>query len=200
MVVRLAGGGRNDRLKRSRAERTAHDEDPEEQRQRYRELLEELRTVIPGVQVLFGFLLTVPFSSRFPELDELGVQVFAVALITVGLAAVVLMTPTTYHRLTPRHARHQRIRLGVRVAVSGMVLLAVAIGAAVFVVARFIFVTDRPAPAGTFSPTTIASVIAALVAGTAALLWFVVPLVRRDHVEAEESEAQRQQQATGDDG
>ena len=169
----------------------ARDENEDEQRQRYRELLEELRTVIPGVQVLFAFLLTVPFSSRFPELDEFGVQMFAVALIAVGLAAVVLMTPTTYHRLTPRHARHQRIRLGVRVAISGMVLLGVAIGAAVFVVARLLFVTDRPAPAGTFSPTTIAAVIAALLSGAATMLWFVVPLIRRGHVEQEERTAAR---------
>ncbi len=52
------------------------DDSAEQQRERYRELLEELRTIIPGVQVLFAFLLTVPFSSRFADLDELGRRAF----------------------------------------------------------------------------------------------------------------------------
>jgi hypothetical protein len=154
--------------------------DTEEQRDRYQELLDELRTIIPGVQVLFAFLLTVPFSQRFAMLDDLGVKVFSVAIVTVGLAAVVLMTPAAYHRLTPGHDRTGRIRLGVRVTIAGMGLLSVAIGCAIFVVGRLIFMTETVVPATTASATTLASVMAGVVAGTAVLLWFVVPLLRRD--------------------
>ncbi len=155
-------------------------EDVEEERERYRELLEELRTVIPGVQVLFAFLLTVPFSSRFDALDATSTQVFAVSLASVGLATVVLMTPTMYHRLTPRHDRARRIKLGVRVTIAGMALLAVAIGASVFVVGKLIFEVNTAAPAGDLSPTQIGITISAVVAGTAAFLWFALPLLRRN--------------------
>ena len=163
-------------------------DDGEEQRERYRELLEELRTVIPGVQVLFAFLLTVPFSSRFPMLDPLGVNVFAVALVTVGLATVTLLTPAAYHRLTPRHARQQRIKLGVRVTLAGMALLAVAIASSVFVVGRLVFETELEA-GGQQEASSIATELgiaaAGLVAGAAVALWFVVPLLRRNHIRDE---------------
>lgn len=156
------------------------DGDADEQRQRYRELLEELRTVIPGVQVLFAFLLTVPFSARFDKLDELGTQMFGVALVSVGLATVVLLTPAAYHRLTPRHDRGRRIKLGVRVAIIGMMLLAVAVGSSIFVVGRFVFETNSATPADLFSPTTIGAFLAAVVGGAAMTLWFVLPLIRRN--------------------
>lgn len=153
--------------------------DVDDERDRYRELLAELRTIIPGVQVLFAFLLTVPFSARFEALDGVSMQVFALSLVSVGVAAVVLMTPAIYHRLTPRHDRQRRIRLGVRVTVAGMALLAVAMGSSVFVVSRLIFEVNPEARAGNLSPTTMGIVVCSLVAGTALFLWFVLPLLRR---------------------
>jgi hypothetical protein len=160
------------------------DLDEDEERARYRELLEELRTIIPGVQVLFAFLLTVPFSARFTALDDLGVYVFAVAMATVGLAAVTLMTPAAYHRIAPRKDRHQRLVLGVRITVAGMVLLAVSIACSIFVVGRLIFATElangeQVATAGT--ATELALVVVGIVVGTAVALWFVLPLLRREH-------------------
>lgn len=152
----------------------------EEQRERYGELLSELRTIIPGVQVLFAFLLTAPFSSRFTALDDLGVQVFTVALVGVGLATVVLLTPAAYHRLTPTHDRRRRIKLGVRVTIAGMVLLAISIAAALFVVARLIFATQSAPPADTIPTTAIGLIIAGVVSIAAVVLWFLLPLLRRN--------------------
>lgn len=162
-------------------EEAAQDED--EQRDRYRELLEELRTIIPGVQVLFAFLLTVPFSARFTDLDELGVHVFAVAITTVGLATVTLLTPAAYHRVAPRKDRRQRIVLGVRITVAGMVLLAISIACSIFVVGRLVFTTEldsgeRVATADL--ATELATVLVGIVVGTAVALWFVLPLLRRE--------------------
>jgi len=153
--------------------------DDEEERERYRELLEELRTIIPGVQVLFGFLLAVPFSNRFADLDDVGVRVFALALVTVGLAAVVLLTPAAFHRIAPSDNRTERLRLGVRSAVAGMVLLAVSIGAAVFVVSRLIFQVESLPLAPAWSPTTVGALAASVVGGAAVFLWFAMPLMRR---------------------
>lgn len=150
----------------------------DEDRERYRELLEELRTIIPGVQVLFAFLLTVPFSSRFADLDDVGVRVFALALVAVGLAAVVFLTPAAYHRISPHDDRRQRLRLGVRSTVVGMALLAVSVGAAVFVVIRFIFET-KSLPLLSASGTTIATIGTVLVSGGAVVLWFGLPLFSR---------------------
>lgn len=151
----------------------------DEDRERYRELLEELRTIIPGVQVLFAFLLTVPFSTRFADLDDVGVTVFALALVTVGLAAVILLTPAAYHRISPSDDRRQRLRLGIRSTVGGMALLAVSVGAAVFVVIRFIFdVTTIPLISNSLE-NTVATVATVMVGGTAIVLWFLLPLFTR---------------------
>lgn len=152
-------------------------------RERYRELLEELRTIIPGVQVLFAFLLTVPFSARFTALDALGVHVFAAAITTVGLATVTLLTPAAYHRIASRRDRRQRLVLGVRVTVAGMVLLAISIACSVFVVGRLVFTTELDTGeqlATSDLATELATALVGIVVGTAVVLWFALPLLRRD--------------------
>lgn len=148
------------------SDQEAHEE---EERERYRELLEELRTIIPGVQVLFAFLLTVPFSQRFTEVDDLGKNVFAAAILGVALATAVLLTPAAYHRVTDRSDRAERLRISVRLTVVGMALLGLSISAAVFVVARFIYDTALGIAFGG----------SALLAAVA--LWYGLPLLRRQH-------------------
>lgn len=135
----------------------------DEQRERYRELLEELRTIIPGVQVLFGFLLTVPFSSRFAELDALGRGAFAGALLSSALATVVFLTPAAYHRVKDEDDRQQRIAFSVRAELGGMTLMAIAVILAVFVVVRFIF------------GTTLGAVFGATVSATMVVMWWLLP-------------------------
>lgn len=138
-----------------------------EARQRYRELLEELRTILPGVQVLFAFLLTAPFSPRFTELDAFGVRLYGMALIGTALAAMIFLAPASYHRVAPRQARQGRLRTGIRLIVAGMVVLGTSIIVAVFTVLRFIF-----------GPGVGAAAAAGL-AGMMAVLWYGVPLLRR---------------------
>ena len=137
-------------------------------RDRYRELLEELRTILPGVQVLLAFLLTAPFATRFDHLDRLGRDVFAAALLGTALAAAALIAPTAYHRLARRQDRAERLRIAVRLAVAGMALLAVSVAAAVFVVARFVYHDGR-----------VGLVFGAIAALGALGLWFALPLSRR---------------------
>lgn len=151
----------------------------DEERERYRELLEELRTIIPGVQVLFGFLLAVPFTPRFTDLDDVGVRVFVLALMSVGLATVVFLTPAAYHRIAPRHDRRERLRVGIRSTVAGMILLAVSVAAAVFVVTRLIFQTDSLPGLPSWSATLLAAISATVVGGSAAVLWFARPILHR---------------------
>ena len=79
--------------------------DREELRNRYNLLLQEIRVVLPGVQILLAFLLTVPFVQRFNELDTWGRGAYGVALTCSMLAVVCLLTPAVLHRLGQRTAR-----------------------------------------------------------------------------------------------
>ncbi|MDQ2671440.1 MAG: DUF6328 family protein, partial [Actinomycetota bacterium] len=74
------------------------------------ELLSELRVILPGVQFLFAFLLTVPFSPRFPQLDGLETGIFFVTLLCTAIATVLLMAPSAQHRVLWREGvREQRL-------------------------------------------------------------------------------------------
>ena len=139
----------------------------EEERERYRELLEELRVILPGVQVLFAFLLTATFSNRFAELDDLGRNVFAASLLGVALTAVLLMTPAAYHRMAPRLDRSERLGVGIVLTIAGMTLMGLSIAAAVFVVARFMMASTMWGIA--FGSVTLLAVIG---------LWFAMPLIQ----------------------
>lgn len=150
----------------SRDEQVLDHRDAEE-RDRYRELLEELRTILPGVQVLFAFLLTAPFSQRFAELDSLGRLLYAIALVMTALAVVVFLTPASYHRVAPRSQRGQRLRIGIRLTVVGMAILGTATSLAVFTVMRFLFGSNGGA-------LVVAGLVLAIL-----ILWYVLPLVRR---------------------
>jgi Family of unknown function (DUF6328) len=117
-----------------------HDvEDREELRNRYNLLLQEVRVSLPGVQILLAFLLTVPFSQRFGELDSWGRGAYAVALGSSMVSVVSLLTPTLLHRLGARTARADRLRWSIRMQVLGLLSLALALVAAMWGVARFVF-------------------------------------------------------------
>jgi len=137
--------------------------DREELRKRYYGLLQELRVVLPGVQVLLGFLLTVPFAQRFGELDDLGRGAFAVAMLASLLSVVCLLAPAVYHRLADRTERIARLRWGIRMTVIGLMLLAVALVAALWCVSRLVF------------GTTLAWCLTVPVAVVIAVLWLVIP-------------------------
>ena len=107
-------------------------------RERYRELLEELRTIMPGAQVLLGFLLTVPFAGRFTEVDGLGKAVYLVALVAVAMATVLFLAPTAFHRIAQDEDRQRRITYGVHMQLAGLALVALGISAGLFVVVRFV--------------------------------------------------------------
>lgn len=145
------------------------DEDSQrEERQRYQELLGELRTIIPGAQVLFAFLLTVPFAARFSEIDTLGKTIFMASLLAVAAATVLFLAPAAYHRLSDRRDRRRRLRFGVRMALVGLVLLGLSMSCAVFVVIRFVF-----------GSSGIGAAVAGLPAALAVLTWFILPVLHR---------------------
>lgn len=109
-----------------------------ELRDRYYGLLQELRVVVPGVQVLVAFLLTVPFSARFGDLDELGRALYLVALVAAVGATVLFMGPAVYHRAGGRTTRSARLVWAVRMTRAGLGLLAASLLAAVGCVTRVV--------------------------------------------------------------
>jgi Family of unknown function (DUF6328) len=129
------------------------------------ELLNELRVALPGVQVLFAFLLAVPFANGFPKLSKLDRDVFYAAFIATALSTVLLIAPSSYHRL--RWRQHDKERLLVvsnGLTIAGLACLAVAITCAVFVITDFLF------------QRTWAASFTALVALTFLVFWYGLPL------------------------
>jgi hypothetical protein len=132
------------------------------------QLMEGLRVAMPGVQVLFAFLLTVPFQSRFEELSTFQERVYFVTLLAAAAASALFIAPTAYHRLLFRLGEKERlVFLATKLVIAGLAALAVAM------VGSVLLITDL-----LFTPATVVLVIvpvAALFAG----LWFAWPLWRR---------------------
>src|SRR5918997_6596940 len=89
------------------------------------ELLTELRVALPGVQVLFAFLLTVPFTQRFPQLTELQRNAYFATFLCAAFAPVFLIAPTAYHRLRFRDYDKERlITTATKLSITGTIFLA----------------------------------------------------------------------------
>jgi len=142
------------------------DEDPKERVDRELiELLNELRLALPGVQVLFAFLLVVPFSQRFGVLTATDRRVYYAAVLTSAAASACLIAPSAHHRLRFRSgSKEQMLRMANALAVAGMVALAFSMGCVVYVISAVLH------------SATTAAVVAALVTAGIVGLWFVLPL------------------------
>jgi hypothetical protein len=132
------------------------------------ELLNELRVALPGVQVLFAFLLTVPFSQRFTTLDASDRRIYYAAVLATAAATLCLIAPTAHHRLRFRSGVKEHILHVANVlTVVGLTLLAFAVTAVTYVVTDLIY------------PGTLPRVVAAALGGAFVIAWFVVPLLFR---------------------
>jgi amino acid transporter len=132
------------------------------------ELLTELRVALPGVQVLFAFLLTVPFTSRFAQLSRVNRDAYFVAFISSAAASALLIAPSAFHRLRWRQGDKERmLRVSNQLAIGGIAALAIGITAVVYLITALLY--------GSLPGVCAATVIA----GTIAWLWFVLPLPRR---------------------
>jgi O-antigen/teichoic acid export membrane protein len=162
---------------------TASDDDRNESQQQrddrnLMELLQELRVAGLGVQVLFGFLLSLPFTSRFVKLSPPQRGLYVADLLLAALSTVLLLAPVAYHRLVFRQNLKERlVRMANGLAIAGLVTVALAVIAAVVLVVSFV---DGGAPA---------VVVGVLLGCLFSTLWFVLPLVRRG--EAADSRARR---------
>jgi hypothetical protein len=132
------------------------------------ELLNELRVALPGVQVLFAFLLTVPFSQGFTSADDFQRNLYFGTLGVTALASVLLIAPSSYHRLNFRSRQKEQLLLtSNRWSIAGLFALAVAMTCAVVLIADYLYKSPMPIIAG-----CVAAVFFAW-------FWLAVPLKRR---------------------
>jgi Family of unknown function (DUF6328) len=132
------------------------------------ELLNELRVALPGVQVLFAFLLIVPFSQRFPQMTSVQRDVYFAAVVTTTLATMLLIAPTALHRIEWRaRDKEWMLKASNALAIAGTFFLALSMTAVLFLITDVLFAGGA------------AALTAGIAAGLFAVLWFAVPLWRR---------------------
>jgi Family of unknown function (DUF6328) len=132
------------------------------------ELLQEVRVVQTGVQVLFAFLLTAPLAARFPALTGFQRGVYFATLLFTGAAAVLLIAPTAYHRILFRLGdKEHLVVVANRFTLAGLLFVALSMIGALLLVTDFLFGT----------PATLAATIPAALG--CLVLWCLAPLRRR---------------------
>jgi len=132
------------------------------------ELLQELRVAGLGVQVLFGFLLSLPFTSRFTHLSPGQRNLYLATIVLAAVATALLLGPVAYHRLVFRRGQKESlVRAANVMAISGLATVGLAVSAAVLLVTDYV------------SSGLTAGLITAFVTLLFAGLWFALPLTRR---------------------
>jgi hypothetical protein len=150
------------------ADNEAQDEQERKRDRQMLELLNELRVALPGVQILFAFLLTVAFSNRFGRLTEFQGDVYYLTLIATALSAACLIAPSSAHRLRfHKGEREWIVESANRLMIVGLVFLAIALTGSVLLITDLMFDGVR------------VWVYTGLVALCIVGLWFLRPLLRR---------------------
>jgi len=156
--------------KRSRSMPTHENADENGVDESFRAILEGLRTTLPGVQVLFAFLLTIPFQGSFADLRGIESVAFYVAFFATAVSSILLIAPSAHQRLrapltgVARRSAHH-LEIAVKLTIIGTVTFAVALAAAVFLVSTLVF------------DDVTGSIAASIVTLLAAWAWFYLPLV-----------------------
>ncbi len=139
------------------------------------ELLNGLRVALPGVQVLFAFLLTVPFSSGFVDTTDLQRDLLFGVLAATAVSAALLIAPSAWHRLLFRqHDKERLLSVSNKMSIAGLGFLAVAMIGAIVLIANFAFSDTL---------TIVSGLVAVLIFGS---LWYAVPLSYRGRKPASE--------------
>lgn len=134
------------------------------------EILNEIRVALPGVQLLFGFLLAVPFTDPFRRMSELLRYGYFLCFLSTTASCAFLIAPSVYHRLHWRRDvvdKEQMLRTANTLAIVGGVLLALAMTSAVYIIS--VAIAGR-------GPAVVITALAGLLF---AVLWFALPLLRR---------------------
>jgi amino acid transporter len=143
-------------------------EDRELEHRRLIELLNELRVALTGVQIMFAFLLTVPFTQRFTHVTQFQRYVYFVTLLCAAVSVAFLIAPSAHHRiLFRRHQKRALVILGSTLMIVGLLFLALAMTGVILLITDVLFKT-----------ATVVAVTAAM-GSLYMVLWYLLPLARR---------------------
>ncbi|MCM0678966.1 DUF6328 family protein [Micromonospora phytophila] len=147
----------------------------------FADLLQELRVAQTGVQILFAFLLTLPFSNGFTRTSGFQKDVYIVSLLSAAAATAMIISPVAFHRALFRQGRKpELVRFAHRMASGGLAFMLISMVSAVLLITDFVL--DRP----------IAFLLSALTALWFLTFWVFLPMARRswgeDDVNEEEDE------------
>jgi hypothetical protein len=141
------------------------------------ELLQELRVALPGVQVLFAFLLAVPFQKNFTEITPFEKKIYFATLICTAISAALLISPSAYHRLTFRYQQKDwLVSTANGLAIAGLAFLALAMTGALILISHILY------------GEAAAAIVGGLAVFMFAVLWYLLPLRRRLGLRSEEEE------------
>jgi Family of unknown function (DUF6328) len=159
--------GKDDDEPRDEVDRGSDEPHAERLNRELIELLNELRVALPGVQVLFAFLLVLPFQSGFPDVTDFQKKVYFGTLLCTSIASILLIAPTSRHRLRFRQDDKAYVVFTAnRLTIAGLAFLGLAITGAILLVSDFLF-------------GALTAILATLVVGVALLwAWFASPLLR----------------------
>jgi len=152
------------------ASRTGPREESEKERldRNLLELLNEVRVALPGVQVLFAFLLTVPFTARFETLTSGQETVYYITLISTAISTALLIAPSAHHRITfRRQDKHYLVFLANRLTIAGLGFLALAMSGVMLLITDVLYGMTATVIAGSVTVVGFTT------------LWYVIPIVRR---------------------
>jgi hypothetical protein len=143
------------------------------------ELLNELRVTATGIQVLFAFLLVVPFNNRFPKTTGFERAIYIVTLCCIGISTILLIAPSIHHRILFRHGQKLfLVETGTRLLIVSSIFLAGGLTGILLLVCSFVL---------SVAWGIVVAVGAALIT---AAVWFVVPIRRRRHLHRQSVERQ----------
>lgn len=143
---------------------------PEEVDDQFRALMEGLRTTIPGVMVLFSFLLILPLQTSFAELSRVNRAVYYTAFFSAAISALLLIAPSVHQRVRGpisgiKRRTWSHVMVATKLAIVGTVIFSIAIAAVVYLVTSLVF-TD---------PVAVAATVA--VVGVVTWAWYYLPLI-----------------------
>jgi amino acid permease len=158
-------------------QRTANETEKQRWDRNFADLLQELRVAQTGVQILFAFLLTLPFSSGFPQTTQFQKDAYIVALISAAFATAMIISPVAFHRALFRQGRKpELVRYAHRMATGGLAFMLIAMVSSVLLITDFLL-------------NRWASVILTVITGAWFLtFWAALPFARRNWAEEDESD------------
>jgi uncharacterized protein involved in response to NO len=147
----------------------------------FADLLQELRVAQTGVQILFAFLLTLPFSNGFPKTTGFQKDVYLTALLSAAAAAALIIAPVAFHRALFRQGRKpELVRYAHRMASAGLVFTLLSMVASILLVTDYVF------------STTVAIILSAVAAAFFLTFWAYIPWFRRNWIDDDDEEEDRE--------